>query len=715
MSEKFLSDMWYRVAQLCPRLHPQARIFRQRFRGRAWYVLQDRSSGRVHRLTPATYALINGMDGRQTVDALWQKLAASLGDHAPTQDEVIQLLYQLHAADVLQVDSMPDLGEAIERKRRERRQKWLQSFGNPMALRIRLWDPQRFLDRSWPYVRWLFGPVGLVLWLVVVAAALLQVAQNWSVLSENLADRVLALENLVLLGLAWPVIKFCHEMAHAWALKRGGGEVHEMGLMFLVFMPVPYVDATAAAAFRSKWQRIGVSAAGILAEVFLAALAMFVWLAAEPGAVRAVAFNVMLVGGVSTILFNANPLLRFDGYYMLADLIEIPNLAQRSNRHLGWLVKRYGFGAVDAVPPSQQPGERRWLTLYAPLAWCYRVVIMFSIALFVAAEYFFIGVILALWSVMMMFGWPLAKGIRFVLHNAELDRHRRRAVLGTFGCAALLLILACFVPVPSWTSAEGVVWVPRQAEVRAGGSGFVTGLRTEPGAMVQAGQPLVDLRDDELLTELAIARARVERLGVQFALERFSDRLSSELTRQALAVEEAKLARVERRVAELTARAGREGEWVLPGARDLEGRFVSQGQLLGYVVTGSLNDIRVVVAQEDVDRVRHATRHIGVRLVDRPGETLSARLVREVPEASDEVPSKALTLDGGGRLAADPRDPNGLKTLARTFQFELELAPGAEALRFGTRAHVRFQHHPQPLAVQLWRRLRQVLLGTLGL
>lgn len=715
MSEKFLSDMWYRVAQLCPRLHPQARIFRQRFRGRAWYVLQDRSSGRVHRLTPATYALINGMDGRQTVDALWQKLAGSLGDHAPTQDEVIQLLYQLHAADVLQVDSLPDLGEAIERKRRERRQKWLQSFGNPMALRLRLWDPQRFLDRSWLYVRWLFGPVGLVLWLVVVAVALLQVAQNWSVLSENLADRVLALENLVLLGLTWPVIKFCHEMAHAWALKRGGGEVHEMGLMFLVFMPVPYVDATAAAAFRSKWQRIGVSAAGILAEVFLAALAMFVWLAAEPGAVRAVAFNVMLVGGVSTILFNANPLLRFDGYYMLADLIEIPNLAQRSNRHLGWLVKRYGFGAADAVAPSQQPGERRWLMLYAPLAWCYRVVIMFSIALFVAAEYFFIGVILALWSVVMMFGWPLAKGIRFVLHNAELDRHRRRAVFGTFGTAALLLILACFVPVPSWTSAEGVVWVPRQAEVRAGGSGFVTGLRTEPGAMVQAGQPLVELRDDELLTEHTIARARVERLSVQFALERFSDRLSSELTRQALAVEEAKLARVERRVAELMARAGREGEWVLPGARDLEGRFVNQGQLLGYVVTGSLNDIRVVVAQEDVDRVRQATRHIGVRLVDRPGETMSARLVREVPEASDEVPSKALTLDGGGRLAADPRDPNGLKTLARTFQFELQLEPGAEALRFGTRAHVRFQHHPQPLAVQLWRRLRQVLLGTLGL
>lgn len=715
MSGKFLSDMWYRVAGLRPRLHPQARIFRQRFRRRAWYVLHDRGSGRVHRLTPATYALIHGMDGRHTVDELWQASAASLGDHAPTQDEVIQLLYQLHAADLLQVDALPDLGEAIERKRRERRQKLLQSFGNPMALRIRLWDPQRFLDRSWPWVRWLFGPVGGVLWLGVVSAALLQVAQHWSVLSGNLADRVLALENLVLLGLTWPLVKFCHELAHAYALKRGGGEVHEMGVMFLVFMPVPYVDATAAAAFRSKWQRIGVSAAGILAEVFLAALATFVWVAAEPGAVRAAAFNVMLIGGVSTILFNANPLLRFDGYYMLADLLEIPNLAQRSNRHLGWLVKRYGFGASEAVAVSEQPGERRWLLLYAPLAWCYRVVIMFAIALFVAAEYFFIGVILALWSVIMMFGWPLAKGIRFVLHNAELDRHRRRAVLGTFGAVGVLLLLAMLVPVPSWTNAEGVVWVPQQAEVRAGGSGFITRLQAAPGVAVQAGQPLMELRDDELLTELAIARARVERLRVQFTLERFTDRLSSELTRQELALEVAKLERVEHRVAELTARAGRDGEWVLPGAADVEGRYVHQGELLGYVVSGTLSDIRVVVAQEDVDLVRNATRRIGVRLADRSGTTLAARLVREVPEASDQVPSKALTLDGGGRLAADPRDPGGLKTLAHTFQFELELAPVPESLRFGTRAHVRFQHRPQPLAVQLWRRLRQVLLARLGL
>ncbi len=715
MSGKFLSDTWYRVAPLRPRLHTHVRVFRQRFRGRAWYVLQDPGSGRAHRFTPATYALIDGLDGQHTVDELWQRLAESLGDHAPTQDEVIQVLAQLHGADVLQGDSLPDLDEALERQRRQRRQKLLQSLGNPMALRLRLWDPQRFLDRSWPWVRWAFGPLGVALWLAVVGSALALAARHWDALSGNLADRVLALENLVLLALAWPVVKVLHELAHAWAVKRGGGEVHEMGVMFLVFMPVPYLDASAAGAFRGKWQRIGVSAAGILAEIFVAALAMFVWAAAEPGAVRAIAFNVMLIGGVSTLLFNANPLLRFDGYYMLADLLEIPNLAQRSNRYLGYLVKRYGFGAVDAVAPSEQPGERRWLALYAPLSWCYRVVVMFGIALFVAAEYFFVGVVLALWSVAMMFGWPLARGLHFVLRNHELDRHRRRAVLGTFGTAAALLLLAFVVPLPSWTAVEGVVWVPRQAEVRAGGAGFVARLRAEPGTAVQGGQPLVELHDDELLTSLAVSRARVERLRVEHARDRFSDRLRAELTRQNLLVEEAALERAERRVAELTAAAARDGQWVLLGTPDLEGRHVRQGELLGYVATGTLDDIRVVVAQEDVDLVRQATRAVQVRLADQPGATLAARLVREVPEASDEVPSKALTIDGGGRLAADPRDPNGVRTLARTFQFELELAPGAGELRFGTRAHVRFEHRPAPLAEQAWRRLRQTLLGTLGL
>ena len=138
---------------------------------------------------------------------------------------------------------------------------------------------------------------------------------------------MLSAQNLLLLWLVFPVIKLLHELGHAYAAKAGGGEVHEMGMMLLVFMPVPYVDATAAGGFRSKWRRALVGAAGMLVELFIASLCMFVWVLVEPGVMRAVAFNVMLIAGVSTVVFNGNPLLRFDGYYILSDLIEIPNLA----------------------------------------------------------------------------------------------------------------------------------------------------------------------------------------------------------------------------------------------------------------------------------------------------------------------------------------------------------------------------------------------------
>src|SRR6185503_545443 len=128
-------------------------------------------------------------------------------------------------------------------------------------------------------------------------------------------------------------------------------------IMLLVLSPVPYVDASSAWAFQDKRKRMMVGAAGIAVELFLGSLALFVWLAVEPGAVRAVAYNVMLISGVSTLLFNGNPLLRFDGYYVLADAIEIPNLGTRANRYLGYLFQRYVLGVPDAESPAQSAGE----------------------------------------------------------------------------------------------------------------------------------------------------------------------------------------------------------------------------------------------------------------------------------------------------------------------------------------------------------------------
>ena len=180
---------------------------------------------------------------------------------------------------------------------------------------------------------------------------------HWQELSSDVTDRVLSTENLFLLAFIYPFSRLFHEFGHAYAVKRWGGEVHEMGVMLIVFMPLPYVDASWSSAFPEKSRRMFVGAAGIMVDIFLASAAIIVWVLAEPGAVRAVAYNVIFVAGLSTLLLNGNPLLRFDSYYILADFLEIPNLADRANKYLGYLIKRYLLRIKDSI--SSRTGSRR--------------------------------------------------------------------------------------------------------------------------------------------------------------------------------------------------------------------------------------------------------------------------------------------------------------------------------------------------------------------
>ena len=710
MTAAFHSDQWYRVEGLRPRLQPQAAIHRQRYRGSSWYVLHDVASGRLHRFTPGAYLVLGLMDGQRTLDAIWQQAVQRLGDDAPSQDEVVQLLSQLHEADLLVADNSPDVEHVLQRARKQRRQVWVKNLSNPMSLRLPLWDPDRFLARTLPALRWLFRPAGMALWLALVLPALVLAGIHWQALTENLSDRVLSFDNLLLLLVVFPLVKAVHELAHGYAVKSGGGEVHEMGLMFLVFAPVPYVDASASTAFRSRWARAGVGAAGMLAEMALAALAMFVWVAVEPGLVRSLAFNVMLVAGVSTLVFNANPLLRFDGYYILCDLAELPNLGQRSTQWWGWWVQHRIFGAREVEEPELAAGERRWFVVYGVTSYLYRMVVAFGIAVFVATQFFFIGVVLGLWTLATGVLLPLAKSLRHVLVAPQLQRRRRRAVATTFGVLGLLVLLAAVVPMPASTLAQGVVWAPDQAELRAGSAGFVRALLKAPGSQVQAGEPLLELDDPLLWTELAAQRARVERHQVQLAAERPADRARAAATEDALQREQAALDRLAERADQLVVHAGSAGRLVLARGEDFQGRHLAQGTQWGHVLDGDLRNVRIVVGQDDVGLVRQRLRRLELRLADRLQEVHVGRIVREVPGGSDRLPSKALAQDGGGPHAVDPRDPDGLRVLERVFQFDVALPAGVGRLQLGTRVYARFELAPEPLARQVWRRVRQLLL-----
>lgn len=710
MSDTLYSPSWYRVADMKPRLRSHAKIYRQVFRGQVWYVLQDRASGHFHRFSPSAHLVISLMDGSRTVQEIWDQSCAKLDDDVLTQDEIIRLLSQLHRSNVLQGDVPPDILEMTERGEKQRRRKLIFSVLNPLAVRVPLLDPERFVSATFPLVRPLFGWFGAVLFLGVVVAAMVLAGQHWPALTENITDRVLAAESIFLLIITYPFVKSLHELGHAYAVKRWGGEVHEMGIMFLVLMPVPYVDASASAAYREKWRRALVGAAGIIVEIFLASIALFVWLNVEQGMVRAFAFNVMLIGGISTLLFNGNPLLRFDGYYVLSDLLEIPNLYQRANRYILYLIQRYLFGIRDAVSPVSAPGEAGWFFFYGVGAFVYRMFIMVAIVMFVATKFFFIGVLLAVWSCLMMYGLPLAKGLWYIATSPALRRRRAQAALvsGIAGGAVAVFLFA--IPLPYATVAEGVVWIPGDAAVHAKTEGMVAEVLARPNSIVPANAPLIQMEDPFLVSRVRITAAEVHELRLRYNAVAAENRAEALIAREQLHHAEAELALNRQRARDLLLRSPRAGQLVLPHAADLPGRFLRKGELVAYIADFSEPVVRVVVDQDVVDLIRQRTRGVAVRLSSRQSVVLSAEIVREVPAASDQLPSLALSTVGGGKLALDPTDSSGTRALEHVFQFELRLPPSKHVSSIGNRVYVRFDHGSEALAWRAYRSIRQLFL-----
>ena len=710
MAKAFFSNYWYRVAELQPRLRSHARIARHQYRGQVWYILDDPSTQRYHRFTPDAHLAIGLMDGHRTVQDIWEITCERLGDDAPTQDEMILLLGQLHAADVLQCDVPVDVGELLTRYDRQRLKKWQQRAASIFSWRIPLVDPERFLQATVPLVRPLFSWAGAVVWLAVVVPAILLAIIYWPDLSNDFVGRTLAPQSAIIVWLVFPLLKALHELGHAYAVKVYGGEVHDMGIMVLVVTPVPYVDASAAAAFPGKWHRVLVGAGGMLVEVFIAALAMYVWVAAEPGLLRAVAYNVIAIAGISTVLFNANPLLRFDGYHIMVDALEIPNLRQRANTYFRYLVERYAFGRRDAEPPVATPGERRWFVGFSITSFAYRVLITVAILMFLAGSYFWLAVILGTVAVVAWLILPVARGVHFLAASPRLRGVRTRAVAAT--AAAVLLVLAVLtVPMPYRTMAEGVVWLPEESYVRPETEGFVERVVATAGAPVRTGDPLLVLRNDEVMAGLRILQGQVREAEARYAQALPTDPVKAAILQADLRYKQRDLARARERVDALTVRARTNGTFVIPSPENATQRFAGRGELLGFVVDLDRITVRAVVTQATIDRVRQRTAGVEVRLAEQLDRPVAASLRRVVPAASDQLPSRALGSEGGGAIPVDPRDQGGATAVLTVFQIELEVPTFSGRVNAGGRAYVRFDHGRAPLASQWYEDVRRLFLS----
>ncbi len=695
-------------------LREHGQMHRHRYRGERWYVLQDTATGRSHRFSTAAHYLIASMDGRRTMGEIWDAAMTHLGDEAPTQGEAIRLLSDLHAADLLRCDVRPDALELFARFQKfAQANRWARLM-NPLSMRFPLFDPDALLERAAPFCRWMFTPLGFGLWLAAMSSAVLLAAMHWRELASADLAAVLEPHNLLLLVLAYPVVKTAHELGHGLATKIWGGAVHEIGLMFLVFVPVPYVDASSASSFRSKYRRMVVGAAGIMVELLLAAVALVVWLHVEPGLVRSLAFDVMMIGGISTVFFNGNPLLRFDGYYVFADWLEIPNLSARSTEQLAYLFKTYVLGLRERRIRQNADGEIPWLVAYGVCAFFYRLFIGLAIALFVASRFFVLGMLIAILSVARQTVVPLARSLVRLRQDPRVSEQRGRVVAACAGLAGLIVLGLFVLPVPVWTSTQGVVWLPEHAQVRAGADGFVLKVLEAPGALVERGQPLIETFDPDNSARLQVLEAEVRELRAHLQSVQLSDQVEVEIAEEELSARLAELARVRAFAEASLIRSPAAGRFVLPEARDLPGHFVPRGTVLGYVANQEQPIVRAVVSQADISFVRGRIDRVEVRLADRIGETLPATVQRQVPQASDRLPSMALGALGGGPFAVDMREGDGMKSAEQHFQLDLALPAGARIGGIGQRAYVRFDHGSEPLAKRGLRAIRRLFLGRLG-
>ena len=665
------------------------------------------------RFNEAAYAFIGQLDGELSIREICENIDARNPAETPTPQEIVVILSQLLSVGALGGGVPGHIRNLLGR---------FQGKGqaaqkiNPLAVRIPLFDPDKILNRLIVYLTPLLSRPAFIIWGLVTGFALILAITNISYLAAATSMELLNPLNLAALIVLYVIIKTVHEFAHALAIKLWGGEVHEMGITLLVFVPVPYVDASAGWVFRDRIKRVFVSAVGIMAELFMAALALFVWLTVEPGAVKDLAFNIILIASISTLLFNANPLMRFDGYYMLQDFLDIPNLSSRSSRYYFYLIQRYIYGVKEAFSPQTAAGEHYWFVIYAPLAMCYRLFIMVTIAIFLIKQFLIVGVALACWAIVSQVVMPLWRALKFLVSGQQLEEVRFRALAITVSSVTLLLLVLMLVPVSLTTRAEGVVWAPDQAQIYAATEGFVEKIYVSSGDAVEVGELLMELRNPVLLARIAVLEAQRNEITVRGRSEQFIDPVKSRIALADLESIDSELALLRSEASALTIRSEQAGRVMLADNINLQGMYLSQGQLLGYVSTGSQLIIRSVISQKDIGLLRNQVLSVEVRLAESLGEKIEARILRETPAASQELPSAALGTKGGGSIVVNTMrdDKNARLALTRVFHVDLAIAEDVNVFGLGQRAYVVFNHGSEPIASQWQRAFRQLILGQLS-
>lgn len=704
MTAQTFSESWHRIAEARIGLLPSVQVQRQRFGGADWYVLQDRFTQRFFRLTPQAWRFVSRLSPRRTVDQAWRESLEMFPADAPSQHEVIQLLGQLHQSNLLYFRSEPDSVEIFDRYRQFKQRELYGKLLGFLYLRIPVWNPNDWLNTIMPLIRAMVSVPAALIWLVVVVVGAKAVLENLPQIADQ-TQGVLALDNLIWLYLCMAAMKVVHELSHAFVCKRFGGEVHVFGIMLLVMAPLPYVDATASWAFRSRYERALVGAVGVLSELFMAALGAVVWANTGPGLVHTLAFNVMLLGSISSLLFNGNPLLRFDAYYVLCDLIDIPNLYQRANQQWLYFADRYLLGSRDAKGPSTDSREWWWLTGYGALSFIYRLMVVALVLEYVADQWFLLGVVFALTTFIMLVVIPLAKLFGH-LAGPAVSRNRTRAISASAVGLIIPILLVSMLPWRASIRAPGVIESVSANSVTPGMAGRLDVLHVRNGDRVKAGQLIAQLSNPELEYEIRASRHQITETELMRNQALATAPADVQPLQRRLAMLRERLTELEYRFEQLKVLARHDGTFVAPRVSEKLGSWVQRGEPLGDVV--DLENLRfvAVVTQQQADELFTSTiENVAIRLSGQVDREVQSTDFNVLPYQRQRLASAALGWNAGGSIPVRQDDQKGETAAEPFFEVRVRLdhaIPDLLTLN-GLTGHLRVALAPVPLLIQ-WRK-----------
>lgn len=711
MASTIFSDSWFRVSGLRVALLSSVEVRAQTFRGQNWYILQDTYTQRYFRTSEQACKFILSLTRDKTVEDVWEDFVNHYPENAPSQEEVIQILSQLHLSNLLYSLQQLDNEAIVARYKKQKNKELLSKFASFLYVRVPLWNPDRLLDRIRPLVNLFTGWIAFGVWLAVLLLGLFTAFQHREALIDQ-SQGVLSVSNLPWLYVCLSVLKLFHEAGHAFVCKRYGGEVRTFGVMFLLLTPLPYVDATSSWGFPNRWQRIYASFAGMAVEFFFAATAAIVWAATGPGLTNSLAFNVMFIGSISSLLFNGNPLLRFDAYYMLSDYAEIPNLYQKSQQQWKYFGDRYLLGTITATGKATDTREWYWLTCYGFLSFVYLMMVTVGISLFLMDQWLPLGLLVLAMTVYSKLGVPIYQLGRH-LSSPKIQANRQRAVISVAVIALSLLTVVGLIPFPDSVRASGILQANGSNVIYLQTPGKLDKLYVHHGDKVVAGQRIASLKNADLQSEIEASGYAREEASIQYLQALHNATHEIQAVQQQLDTLDQRLADLNNQLEKLDIRADRDGEWVAPELHELVGSWIQRGFSVGEIVNRRGFRFLGVIPQEQADFLfKNDFRNIELRLAGHFDQTLTLTQIQIIPYQSQELPSLALGWTGGGDIAVTTNDASGAKAKDSFYTLFADIPaaqlPAMTALH-GLSGTLRIRLSPRPLAVQAYRAVKQVI------